>query len=148
MPPQSKCRRTDRFYCRTKLDEKDLLQTTFPDTIYPLAAGPRSRLLVLFLFSFFICCGLGYPILNRIDWRMAVFLEQLDGLFSALRDRFCGASVALLLFTDVKSHIEIGLERENPPRQEALRQRQGQSKLIEALFIRAKRCSAGLRLGL
>jgi hypothetical protein len=29
----------------------------------------RSRLLLLFLTFFFICWGLGYPILNRIDWR-------------------------------------------------------------------------------
>jgi hypothetical protein len=25
----------------------------------------------LFLIFFFICCGLGYPVLNRIDWRQA-----------------------------------------------------------------------------
>src|ERR1700742_2139210 len=29
----------------------------------------RSRLLLLFLIFFFVCCGLGYPVLNRIDWR-------------------------------------------------------------------------------
>jgi hypothetical protein len=29
----------------------------------------RSRLLLLFLLFFVICCGLGYPVLNRIDWR-------------------------------------------------------------------------------
>ena len=33
------------------------------------AGVPRSRLLLLFLVFFFICCGLGYPVLNRIDWR-------------------------------------------------------------------------------
>lgn len=32
---------------------------------------PRSRLGLLFVLFFFICCGLGYPILNRIDWRKA-----------------------------------------------------------------------------
>jgi hypothetical protein len=32
---------------------------------------PRSRLLLLFLLFFFICCGLGYPSLNRVDWRTA-----------------------------------------------------------------------------
>lgn len=32
---------------------------------------PRSRLALLFLLFFCICCGLGYPILNRIDWRTA-----------------------------------------------------------------------------
>jgi hypothetical protein len=47
------------------------LQTTFSDTIHPPAVIPRSRLLLLSLIFFFICCGLGYPILNRIDWRQA-----------------------------------------------------------------------------
>jgi hypothetical protein len=46
-------------------------QTIRPDTIHPPAAIPGSRLLLLFLVFFFICCGLGYPILNRIDWRQA-----------------------------------------------------------------------------
>jgi hypothetical protein len=32
---------------------------------------PRSRLLLLFGLFFFICCGLGYPSLNRVDWRKA-----------------------------------------------------------------------------
>jgi hypothetical protein len=32
---------------------------------------PPSRLAFLFLLFFVICCGLGYPILNRIDWRTA-----------------------------------------------------------------------------
>ena len=32
---------------------------------------PRSRLMLLFFLFFFICCGLGYPILNRIEWRKA-----------------------------------------------------------------------------
>ncbi len=31
----------------------------------------RSRLVLLFLLFYFICCGLGYPILNRIDWQKA-----------------------------------------------------------------------------
>jgi hypothetical protein len=30
-----------------------------------------SRLLLLSLLLFFICCGLGYPSLNRVDWRKA-----------------------------------------------------------------------------
>jgi hypothetical protein len=32
---------------------------------------PRSRLLLLFGLFFCICCGLGYPSLNRVDWRKA-----------------------------------------------------------------------------
>src|SRR5271168_2880676 len=46
-------------------------QTTLPDTIHPPATIPRSRLLLLSVLFFFICLGLGYPILNRIDWRQA-----------------------------------------------------------------------------
>jgi hypothetical protein len=38
-------------------------------SVVQTASVPRSRLLLLFLIFFFICCGLGYPILNRIDWR-------------------------------------------------------------------------------
>jgi hypothetical protein len=49
--------------------QNDVLEATFPNTIYPPAAVPRSRLLLLFLLFFFICCGLGYPTLNRVDWR-------------------------------------------------------------------------------
>jgi hypothetical protein len=45
------------------------VQTIVPDTVDPPAGVPRSRLLLLFLVFFFICCGLGYPVLNRIDWR-------------------------------------------------------------------------------
>src|ERR1700722_2588211 len=44
-------------------------QTSVPGTIQPPASVPRLRLLLLFLIFFFICCGLGYPVLNRIDWR-------------------------------------------------------------------------------
>lgn len=51
--------------------QQPVLQTTFPVKIHPRPAVPRSRLLLLFLIFFFICCGLGYPILNRIDWRQA-----------------------------------------------------------------------------
>ncbi len=47
------------------------VQTTVPGTTHPPAGIPRSRLLLLFLIFFFTCCGLGYPILNRIDWRQA-----------------------------------------------------------------------------
>jgi hypothetical protein len=32
---------------------------------------PRVRLLLLFGLFFCICCGLGYPSLNRVDWRKA-----------------------------------------------------------------------------
>src|SRR3984885_6015882 len=45
------------------------VQTIVLDTVDPPAGVPRSRLLLLFLIFFFICCGLGYPVLNRIDWR-------------------------------------------------------------------------------
>jgi hypothetical protein len=45
------------------------VQSVVPGTIHPPAGVPRSRLLLLFLIFFFICCGLGYPMLNRIDWR-------------------------------------------------------------------------------
>jgi hypothetical protein len=41
-------------------------------SIQPPADVPRSRLLLLFLIFFFICCGLGYPVLNRIDWRQGL----------------------------------------------------------------------------
>jgi hypothetical protein len=47
------------------------MQSVVPGTIHPPAGVPRSRLLLLFLIFFFICCGLGYPTLNRIDWRQA-----------------------------------------------------------------------------
>jgi hypothetical protein len=48
-----------------------VVQSVVPGTIHPPAGVPRSRLLLLFLVFFFICCGLGYPVLNRIDWRQA-----------------------------------------------------------------------------
>ena len=51
--------------------QRRVLETSFRSTIHPAAAVPRSRLLLLFLLFFFICCGLGYPSLNRIDWRQA-----------------------------------------------------------------------------
>jgi len=47
------------------------VQTVVPGTIHPPAGVPRSRLLLLFLIFFLVCCGLGYPVLNRIDWRQA-----------------------------------------------------------------------------
>jgi hypothetical protein len=47
------------------------VQTVAPGTIDPSSRVPRSRLLLLFPFFFFICWGLGYPMLNRIDWRQA-----------------------------------------------------------------------------
>ncbi len=46
-------------------------QATLTDTIHAPAPVPRSRLLLLFVIFLFICWGLGYPILNRIDWRQA-----------------------------------------------------------------------------
>jgi hypothetical protein len=46
-------------------------ETIFREAINPTMAVPRSRLLLLFLLFFFICCGLGYASLNRIDWRAA-----------------------------------------------------------------------------
>jgi hypothetical protein len=49
--------------------QQNAVQAMVPDTIHPPASVPRSRLLLLFLVFFFICWGLGYPILNRIDWR-------------------------------------------------------------------------------
>jgi hypothetical protein len=51
--------------------QHDVAQRTLPDAIHPPATIPRSRLLLLSLLFFFICLGLGYPILNRIDWRQA-----------------------------------------------------------------------------
>lgn len=38
---------------------------------YPTADVPRLRLALLFVLFFLICCGLGYPSLNRVDWRKA-----------------------------------------------------------------------------
>ncbi len=37
----------------------------------PSVTIPRTRLLLLFALFFSICCGLGYPSLNRVDWRKA-----------------------------------------------------------------------------
>ena len=48
-----------------------VVHTSFPEAIHPPATVPFSRLLLLFLIFFFVCCGLGYPVLNRIDWRQA-----------------------------------------------------------------------------
>ena len=50
---------------------RGVIQEKFSDTAHSPAALPLSRLLLLFLIFFFICGGLGYPILNRIDWRQA-----------------------------------------------------------------------------
>jgi hypothetical protein len=49
------------------------MQESAVQTIVPHSPAriPRSRLLLLFLIFFSICWGLGYPILNRIDWRQA-----------------------------------------------------------------------------
>jgi hypothetical protein len=49
--------------------QQSVVQTIVPGMIHPPASVPRSRLLLLFLIFFFVCCGLGYPVLNRIDWR-------------------------------------------------------------------------------
>jgi len=45
--------------------DRDIVRTNRFVTI------PRSRLLLLFGLFFCICCGLGYPSLNRVDWRKA-----------------------------------------------------------------------------
>ncbi|MGO9892684.1 MAG: hypothetical protein ACLPX8_00520 [Bryobacteraceae bacterium] len=42
-----------------------------PTTLQPAATIPRSRRWLLFGLFFCICCGLGYPSLNRVDWRQA-----------------------------------------------------------------------------
>jgi hypothetical protein len=44
---------------------------TSRDTAQPAAAIPRSRRWLLFVLFFCICLGLGYPSLNRVDWRQA-----------------------------------------------------------------------------
>jgi len=41
------------------------------------AAIPRTRRWLLFALFFAICCGLGYPSLNRVDWRQAGGLEDV-----------------------------------------------------------------------
>jgi hypothetical protein len=46
-------------------------EAEFPKVMGGTAPVPRSRLVLLFLLFFFICCGLGYSGLNRIDWRKA-----------------------------------------------------------------------------
>lgn len=51
--------------------QDDVRQTKFPNTIHPPETVPFSRLLLLFLLFFLMCCGLGYPSLNRVDWRQA-----------------------------------------------------------------------------
>jgi hypothetical protein len=51
--------------------QQSVAQTVVPGTIDPPACVPWSRILLLFLIFFFICCGLGYPMLNRVDWRQA-----------------------------------------------------------------------------
>jgi hypothetical protein len=51
--------------------QRRVLETSFRSTIHPAGAVPGSRLLLLFVLFFFICCGLGYPNLRRIDWRQA-----------------------------------------------------------------------------
>ena len=42
-----------------------------PDGTGRTTTVPRRRLVLLFLLFFCICCGLGYPSLNRVDWRKA-----------------------------------------------------------------------------
>jgi hypothetical protein len=46
-------------------------------TRQPTAAIPRARRWLLFALFFAICCGLGYPSLNRVDWRQAGGLEDV-----------------------------------------------------------------------
>ena len=48
-----------------------VLKASSAVTNHPPAAIPRTRLLLLCVILFFICCGLGYPSLSRIDWRQA-----------------------------------------------------------------------------
>jgi hypothetical protein len=40
-------------------------------TVAPWGRVPPLRLALLFVLFFLICCGLGYPSLNRVDWRQA-----------------------------------------------------------------------------
>jgi hypothetical protein len=50
-------------------------EATSRDRTQPVAdlpgAIPRGRLWLMFALFFSICCGLGYPSLNRVDWRQA-----------------------------------------------------------------------------
>jgi hypothetical protein len=46
-------------------------------TRQPAAAIPRARRWLLFALFLAICCGLGYPSLNRVDWRQAGGLEDV-----------------------------------------------------------------------
>jgi hypothetical protein len=46
-------------------------EATAGATLQPVAAIPRARRWLLFALFFAICCGLGYPSLNRVDWRQA-----------------------------------------------------------------------------
>ena len=39
---------------------------------------PRGRRWLLFALFFSICCGLGYPSLNRVDWRQAEGLADVS----------------------------------------------------------------------
>jgi hypothetical protein len=41
------------------------------DPVLPAATIARGRRWLLFALFFAICCGLGYPSLNRVDWRQA-----------------------------------------------------------------------------
>lgn len=48
-----------------------LEETPARNTLEPTAAIPCGRRWLLFALFFAICCGLGYPSLNRVDWRQA-----------------------------------------------------------------------------
>jgi hypothetical protein len=66
----------DSAFSRRHLEYKDSMQPKAEEmalrkTIHPATAVPRWRLLLLFLLFLFICWGLGYASLNRIDWRAA-----------------------------------------------------------------------------
>ncbi len=39
--------------------------------VWTIAPLPPSRITLLTILFFVICCGLGYPSLNRVDWRQA-----------------------------------------------------------------------------
>ena len=93
--------------------------------VIPSVTIPRTRLILFFALFFFICCGLGYPSLNRVDWRNA--RGGLDGVqtyavatappvpdpsdhtqFRVLVPYLAkpSASVAILLFTGVGSESQ------------------------------------------
>ncbi|MGA1984403.1 MAG: hypothetical protein ABSG84_18285 [Acidobacteriaceae bacterium] len=53
-------------------------QATTRSTLGSAAAIPPGRRWLLFALFFLICCGLGYPSLNRVDWRQAGGLADVS----------------------------------------------------------------------